>query len=291
MSRVSKATVKALLNLINSGEIKLREFPDKDLAERLLSAGCVKKERITKSSSKLVLVHEGGLRVCCGDYDERLKNLEAYLKTFESDEKGLKPSEEIARFGRDHLSDRNLWRGFFMKANIRLIVSYNGHAVTIDPDTPLLVEKPEMLEARFEDLSLWVVENYECFLNLSWMKLFPTGNEPSLIICRWPASKQARITYGSWPVLKKYYFGDLDLAGINIFQTEYASLFGEDALCIPQSFPNDISHGSGVLFHRQMKFLGIKGKTKRIQECIEMIIKSQKGLLQEFYITGSIPQQ
>ncbi len=284
MSRISKATVKALLNLVNSGEAKLREFPDKDLAERLLSAECVRKERITKSSFKLVLVHEEGLRICCGDYDERLKDLEGCLTSFESEASGLKPSEEIARFGRDHLAKRNLWRGFFMKANKSFCISYNGQSIFIGPDSPLLVEKPELLVAPFEELSLWVVENYECFQNLNWMELFPTGNEPALIICRWPASKQARLSYGSWPVRKKYYFGDLDLAGINIFQSEYADLFSPDAFMIPSTFNKDIREGSASIFHNQKKFWGISGCNANIQACIETILKEQKGLLQEYYL-------
>ncbi len=284
MSRISKTTVKALLTLIKAGEIKVRELPDKELVERLLSSGCIKKDRITKSSSRLVLVHEEGLRFCCGDYNERLKDLEGCLKDLESGVQGLKPSEEIARFGRDHLAKRNLWRGFFLKANKQLSISYNGQSIIISPDTPILVEKPELLVMHFEKLSLWVVENYECFQNISWMKLFPTGNNPALIICRWPASKQARLTYGSWPVQKKYYFGDLDLAGINIFQTEYASIFGPDAFMIPLTFNKDIRKGSASLFHNQKKFWGIKGRTPNIQTCIETILNEQKGLLQEYYL-------
>ena len=287
MSRISKATVKSLLNLVNSGEIRLRELPDKELANRLISSGCIRKERITKSRSKLVLVHEEGLRFCCGDYDERLKDLEGCLASFESVAKGLKPSEEIARYGRDHLAKRNLWRGFFIKANFPLSITYNGQSILIGPDSPVLVEKPELLVARFEELSLWVVENYECFQNISWMNLFPTGKDSALIICRWPASKQARLAYGSWPVRKKYYFGDLDLAGINIFQTEYASQFGSDAFMIPPTFNRDIRSGSASIFHNQKKYWGIVGCTPGIQACIETILKEQKALLQEYYLIDS----
>ena len=284
MSRISRTTVRALLTLIKAGEIRTREFPDKELVERLLSSGCIKKERITKSSSRLVLVHEEGLRICCGDYNERLKDLEGYLKDLEFGVKALKPSEEIARFGRDHLAKRNLWRGFFLKSNKPMTVLYNNHTVLIDTESPLLVEKPELLKLSFEDVSLWVVENYECFQNIRWMGLFPEGNESSLIICRWPASKQARLAYGKWPVRKKHYFGDLDPAGINIFQTEFADLFGSDAFEVPASFSVDIRNGSSTLFHNQKKYWRISGRTQKIQACIETILEQQKGLPQEYYL-------
>lgn len=285
MSRLSKTTVNALLALIEVGEIKARELPDKDLVERLLSSGCIKKERITKSSYRLVLVHEEGMRFCCGDYDERLKDLEGCRQDIQSGGKGLKPSEEIARFGRDHLVKRSLWKGFFLKSNVRLSVSYNGQTVFISRDFPLLVENPELLDLSFGEVSLWVVENYECFQNLSWMNSFTSNrDEPSIIVCRWPTSKQARIAYGMWPVKEKHYFGDLDLAGINIFQTEFAELLGLNAFEIPTSFPEDIHHGSSSIFHNQKKYWGITGRTPKIQTCIETIMEEQKGLLQEYYL-------
>ena len=284
MSRLSKNTVKALITLLKEGEIKLRELTDKALADRLISSGCLRKERITKSSSRLVVTSEKGLRICCADFDERLKDIEGYYATLESGDTRMKPSEEIAKYGRDHLGKRNLWNGFFMKANKAFRISYNGIPYTIGPDNPFLVEKAEKLEIDCRSCALWVVENYECFQDLSWMTLTQSQNNISLIICRWPASKAAREAYGKWPVAEKHYFGDLDLAGINIFQTEYADLLGEDALFVPDSFIEDIKHGSASLFQDQIKFNHISGRNERIQECIRKIIENQKGLLQEYYL-------
>lgn len=284
MSRLSQNTVKALLTLLNDGEIKVREFPDKVLAERLISFGCIRRERISKSSSRLVLINDKGLRICSADYDERLKDIEGCSAMLESGDTRMKPSEEIAMFGRDHLGKRNLWRGFFLKSNSTLTIYYNGQPYTIGPDNPFLVEKAENFEFNYSSCALWVVENYECFQNLSWMSLYPASDIVSIIICRWPASKVAREAYGKWEVAEKHYFGDLDLAGINIFQTEYADLLGDDALFIPASFNTDIKNGSVSLFQKQKKFIDISGRNDRIQECIRTIIDNQKGLLQEFYI-------
>ena len=285
MRRLSKNTVKALIALLNVGEIKVREFPDKTLAERLVSSGCIRRERITKSSSRFVLISDRALRICCADYDERLKDVKGYYESLESGGSRMRPSEEIAKYGRDHLCKRNLWRGFFLKSNVLFNISYNGQPYTIGPDAPFLVEKIEYLELDCSPCALWIVENYECFQDLSWMSLYPDSDRVSLIICRWPASKAARDAYGTWPVAEKHYFGDLDLAGINIFQTEYADLLGEDALFVPESFNSDIKHGSASLFQDQIKFTHISGRSERIQECIRTIIENQKGLLQEYYLT------
>lgn len=284
MSRLSKNTVKALITLLNEGELKVRELPDKTLADRLVSSGCLKRERITKSSSRFVLINENGLRICCADYDERLKDIEGFFAALESGDTRMKPSEEIAKYGRDHLGKRNLWRGFFLKSNTPFMISYNGIPYTIGPDNPFLVEKAEALEFDCRSCALWVVENYECFQDLSWMTLYPCSERLSLVICRWPASRVAREAYGKWPVAEKHYFGDLDLAGINIFQTEYADILGEDSFFVPDSFKKDIRHGSSSLFQKQQKFKHISGRSVRIQECIRTIIENQKGLLQEYYL-------
>lgn len=285
MSRLTKNTVKALITLLNDGELKVRELPDKTLADRLVSSGCLKRERITKSSSRFVLISENGLRICCADYDERLKDIEGYYATLESGDTRMKPSEEIAKYGRDHLGRRNLWRGFFIKSNTPLRISYNGIQYTIGPDNPFLVEKAEELEIDCRSCALWVVENYECFQDLSWMTLYSGSERLSLIICRWPASKAAREAYGNWPVAEKHYFGDLDLAGINIFQTEYADILGDDSFFVPEFFKEDIQNGSPSLFQDQQKYKHISGRSARIQECIRTIIENQKGLLQEYYLT------
>lgn len=287
MSRLSKNTVKALITLLNEGELKVRELPDKTLADRLVSSGCLKRERITKSSSRFVLISQNGFRICCADYDERLKDIEGYLATLESGDTRMKPSEEIAKYGRDHLCKRNLWRGFFLRSNTPFKIWYNGIPYTIGPDNPFLVEKADELEIDCRSCALWVVENYECFQNLSWMTLSPSQCNVSLIICRWPLSRVAREAYGKWPVAEKHYFGDLDLAGINIFQTEYAVILGDDSFFIPESFNEDIKHGSPSLFQSQQKFKHISGRSARIQECIQTIIDNQKGLLQEYYLTDS----
>lgn len=286
MSRLTKNTVKALITLLKVGELKFRELPDKTLTDRLVSSGCIKRERITKSSSRFVLINENALRICCADYDERLKDIEGYYATLESGDTRMKPSEEIAKYGRDHLGKRNLWNGFFLKANSTFKISYNGIPYTIGPDNPLLVEKAEKLEIDCHSCALWVVENYECFQDLSWMTLFASQDNVSLIVCRWPSSKVAREVYGKWPVTEKHYFGDLDLAGINIFQTEYAVLLGDDSFFVPESFKDDIKHGSPSLFQRQQKFKHVSGRSARIQECIRTIIENQKGLLQEYYLTN-----
>jgi hypothetical protein len=132
---------------------------------------------------------------------------------------------------------------------------------------------------------LWVVENYECFQDLSWLRTFGLDGEKALVICRWPLSARARICYSMWPVKEKWYFGDYDLAGINIFQTEYAAELGADTFFLPHSLKEDIGKGSANLFDRQWKkFRNIKGLTKPLEETVSIIIHEKKGLSQEYYL-------
>lgn len=286
MGKITKRTVKALVQLISEGEVSVSQLKDELLIGRLLSAGCVRRIQLTRSQAKYVLVSEDALRLCCRDYDIRMKDLEACVKDMESGVLNVKPSQEIARYGEDHVRKRNLWKGFFLKSNRPVEVVYFGNKTVIDAKHPLLVEDGNsVIIDGVKNCVLWVVENYECFQNLSWLKAFGLDGELSLVVCRWPLSARARSCYGMWPVKEKRYFGDFDLAGVNIFQTEFAKDLGKEAFFIPASLKEDIRKGSMNLFDRQWKkFRNIKGLTKNLEYVIFIIMLEKKGLSQEFYL-------
>jgi len=82
------------------------------------------------------------------------------------------------------------------------------------------------------------------------------------------------------------YFGDFDLAGIDIFQTQVFVKNKHIKFFIPQNIEKLIStYGSRELFSKQFsKYKGIKSEDNEIQKLINTIIKQQKGLEQEFFI-------
>ena len=286
MGRVTKTTIRALLELINNGEIKASSIHDDALVNLLLKSQCIKKTQITKSRSKIVLLDEKALRICCRDHDIKMRDLESYYKELENESLYVRPSEEIRRHGEDHLRKRNLWKGFFLKSDQAVQISMNGKSCIAPAGQGLLVEDGTKINiADVSKKRLWVVENYECFLDISWLKQFGYNGEDNLVICRWPLSAKARNCYTGWPVKEKKYFGDYDLAGINIFQTEFAKALGSDSFFIPSSFAQDIKHGSSNQFSKQKeKYKTLKALNNSLDNCLKTIIKEQKGLSQEYYL-------
>ena len=287
MGKITKTAVRALCELVRDGEIKAAAFRDDALVSLLLREGCIRKEQITKSRAKYVLIDEKGLRMCCADYDVQMHNLEALHETLQRGELYVKPSDEIRRYGEDHHRKRNLWKGFFVKGDSSILYTLNGESYIAPRNHGLLVENGEGFRITgIESLRLWVVENYECFVNIKWLRLFGYDDGRNLIVCRWPTSSMARESYGRWPVMEKKYFGDLDLAGINIFQSEFAAILGSESFFLPPSFTEDIKHGSLNLFTNQKgKYKNLRALTDTIESCLNLIISEQKGLLQEYYLT------
>lgn len=283
-SKISKGLVGALLDLICYGEVSCAVLKDAELCQRLVASGCIRRERVSRSRSRYVLLDETALRVCCRDYDLRLKDLEDEYGLLCGDGFNAAPSDYVNRYGKDHIGKRNLWNGFFIKSNQPVPAFYNGQAWILSDKCPLLVEDISSFALGTKDVTLWVVENYECFKDLSWMTRFPDGCDKAIVICRWPQSRTARESLPSFGVRHMYYFGDIDLAGINIFQTEFAPYMGADAFRVPDTYAEDLGHGSVEVFEKQKRYLNVVGLSMRIQEIIDAIKLERKGLLQEYYL-------
>lgn len=85
---------------------------------------------------------------------------------------------------------------------------------------------------------------------------------------------------------KIIYFGDFDLAGIDIFQTQIKTKNKNIEFFIPKNIEELVKkYGSRELFTKQWnKYKNIINEDDKIQQLIKMIIKHQKSLEQEFFI-------
>lgn len=85
---------------------------------------------------------------------------------------------------------------------------------------------------------------------------------------------------------KIIYFGDFDLAGIDIFQTQIKTKNKNIEFFIPKNIEELVEkYGSRELFTKQWnKYKNIINEDDKIQQLIKMIIKHQKSLEQEFFI-------
>lgn len=107
-----------------------------------------------------------------------------------------------------------------------------------------------------------------------------------LFVSRYPQSLDLRKWLTSIP--NHYiHFGDYDLAGINIFLSEFQQYIGKDrsSFLIPDDIELRLKSGSKSRYDEQYnRFKDMKSDSQEIQHLIELIHQERKGYDQEGYI-------
>ncbi|MBO4690870.1 MAG: hypothetical protein J5621_08345 [Paludibacteraceae bacterium] len=158
--------------------------------------------------------------------------------------------------------------------------------IIIAPDegTMLFVADWEYLTIP-ENVHVVGVENMENFRRIREQRhLFPT-NQPLLFVSRYPQSTDLR----KWLLrIPNYYlhFGDFDLAGMNIYETEFYNYLGSRAsFLIPDDIEARLKNGSAERYNAQYKkFKNYKPTDKRLQPLFNMINNYHRCYDQEGYI-------
>lgn len=145
------------------------------------------------------------------------------------------------------------------------------------------------------DVTIIGIENMENFIRIREQREFfdsclsehPDSGVPGRIIfvSRYPQSTDLR----SWlqAIPNRYvHFGDFDLAGINIFLTEFYNHLGQRAsFLVPDDIEMRLAHGSTVRYNSQYrKFHDLKAEDSRLQSLISLIHRYRRCYDQEGYI-------
>lgn len=139
-----------------------------------------------------------------------------------------------------------------------------------------------------EDVIVVGIENMENFRLVQRQRyLFEEylGGNKLLFVSRYPQSADLRFWLKGIP--NRYvHFGDFDLAGIKIFQTEFEKHLGERAsFLIPSDIETRLHAGSSKRYDDQLKVAGgIFSENPTLQELIDLINRERKGFDQEGYI-------
>ncbi len=85
------------------------------------------------------------------------------------------------------------------------------------------------------------------------------------------------------------HFGDIDLAGISIYQNEYEHIVKDrGSFFIPADIESLITKGLAELYENQKeKYSTLIGNTSRIQSLINLINKNKKSIEQEIFLDSS----
>ena len=139
-----------------------------------------------------------------------------------------------------------------------------------------------------EDVVVVGIENMENFRMIRRQRqLFEReiGNAPLLFVSRYPQSTDLRKWLQDIP--NKYvHFGDFDLAGINIFLTEFHKHLGDrSTFLIPSDIEQRLAKGSILRYNEQYnRFQHLCSDAPTLQQLITLIHKYHRGYDQEGYV-------
>lgn len=219
--------------------------------------------------------------------DERFADLELLRDTLQSDD-ALR-SEQASSTGNSKLVMVRSCPGFPINSYEPIACILNGREFVVNPQEGSFVFVSDWREFKIpEDVIVVGVENMENFRMIRRQReLFnqAIGSHRLLFVSRYPQSTDLR----SWlqTIPNRYiHFGDFDLAGINIFLTEFYAHLGErSSFLIPSDIEVRLAKGSTERYNDQYKkFRGLSTNILELQHLIDIINKRHRCYDQEGYI-------
>lgn len=281
---MTRSVVAALIELCDGKTVASSRIPDK-VSSRLLEDGVLAS---VSHGSRVQYRALPGLREHLATIDERLSNPEAYLRMLEGDS-GLR-SGQVEALGNSKAVMSRSCPGFPVNSNE--VIKARLHGETLDifpaPGTFLFIADWQDFEIP-PDVLVVGVENMENFRMVSCQKyLFEPFGVPVLFVSRYPQSGDLVKWLCSIP--NRYlHFGDLDLAGVNIYLTEFYSRLGSRAsFFIPSDARERLARGSSERYTFQYdRFHDMAVPDPRVQPLVDMINAARRGYDQEGYVGTS----
>ncbi len=286
--------MKITLTLINkllrlrSGEALPSSALRGDWVEDLLRDG-VLVSRSQGSRRTLLAADPDKLELALRGIDERLGGLER-MRRILLDATAISRSEQAAETGNSKLVAVRSCPGFPVNAYEPIPCRLNGHEIEVCPTEGSFMFIADWQRFSIpEDVVVVGIENMENFRlirrqRILFESLLP--NERLLFVSRYPQSTDLR----SWlqTIPNRYvHFGDFDLAGINIFLTEFRQHLGERAsFLIPTDIEQRLRNGSAERYREQYhRCHNLTSDIPSVQRLIDLIHRYHRGYDQEGYIS------
>lgn len=268
------------INALLAGDKIASSRIPKAMLETLLSEGLIAVS-VHGSRKSVRALDAGRLKQFLIDNDEKFRILDVEGKTSRA--------EQASSTGNSKLVSVRSCPGFPVNTYEPIECELNGEAFVIHPANGSFTFICDWQSFSVpEDVIVVGIENMENFRLVQRQKyLFEEclGSNQLLFVSRYPQSTDLREWLKSIP--NRYvHFGDFDLAGIKIFQTEFERHVGERAsFMIPSDIEDRIKNGSSKRYDDQFSHSGnISSKDPGVQALIDIINKYRKGYDQEGYI-------
>lgn len=175
--------------------------------------------------------------------------------------------------------------GFLLDSIDPVQICNDGNSVTIKHSSGIsyYIQNPKALSIP-ENVVVVGIENAENFCRLNEQAYLFEAMQ-CIFVSRYP--QNASLYRWLEDIPNRYiHFGDFDLAGINIYQTEFYNRLGKRAsMLVPSDIEQRIMNGNTELFDKQYaKFKSIKIIDSRVQPLYDLIMKYHRCYEQEGYI-------
>lgn len=277
---VLSKTQMDLLQRLMSGESVAASSLRKDIATELLEEGLLT-VRTHRSRRSFAAIYTMALR----------KFVESHYNGFgKIDKEGLIRAEMASDTGNSKLVMVRSCPGFPVNSYEPIACMLNGQEFNVNPQ-----EGSFMFVADWQSfcipscVAVVGIENMENFRMIRQQReLFERsiGADRFLFVSRYPQSTDLRMWLQSIP--NRYiHFGDFDLAGINIFLTEFHKYLGNrSSFLIPSDIEQRLAKGSVERYNGQYKgFKNVHTDIVELQRLVNTINKYHRCYDQEGYIS------
>lgn len=273
---------KAFRELLSNDTILESAFGQsgKKILSSMEEKGIVNIKRVNRRSRKIVIVNLDSFKIYLQSHFF-ISDLDIYINTLGSNDTSR---ATLAKAGLStKIKSNNPKAGFHISSFDSVEVTINSKKLTIDfpIGCALFIHKDSELIIG-KDVLIVGVENFTNLSSVETQKELFKTNKKILFIERnkYLQSLLKRNTN------KYLHFGDIDLAGVHIYLTEYHSVVGNRGrFFIPDTIKDDLKSASGELYKKQyIKYKSLKSDIVYIQELIELIRENETTIEQEYYI-------
>ena len=272
--------------LLDGDKIASSRIPE-SLRETLLREGLIT-VTVHGSRKSIRALDTGRLKQFLFDNDEKFRILDIKGKTSRA--------EQANSTGNSKLISVRSCPGFPVNSYEPIECELNGDAFVVHPaigsftficDWQSFSVPEEVIVVGIENM-----ENFRLVQRQQYLFEECLGGNKLLFVSRYPQSADLR----SWlKIISNRYvhFGDFDLAGIKIFQTEFEKYLGERAsFLIPSDIKTRLHVGSSKRYDDQINnAAGISSDNPALQGLIDLIHRERKGYDQEGYIKSPTCQE
>ncbi|MDE6633222.1 MAG: hypothetical protein K2K23_09510 [Muribaculaceae bacterium] len=289
--RLSDGLLKKIRMLL-AGEALPASTLNADWVDILVEEGVLVRE-FQKSRQRYRISDRNAFVSALEDIDERFRNVNLLTGNMES----LTGSRSLqaAETGDSKTVICRSCPGFPVNSYEPIACRLRGQEYIVAPETGTFTFISDWRNFQIpENVTVIGIENMENFRLIRDQRPFfdtLTGGGPILFVSRFPQSKDLR----EWlkEITNRYiHFGDFDLAGISIYETEFAvhirSNNGEQQRCsmfIPCDIDERLRNGVKKRYDDQMpKYSSLSSPDPDVQRLIDLIHRHRRGYDQEGYI-------